>query len=205
MGKGGRRVERALSDPSYLRVANIIGITNLDSNNDVNQIEDYIRKNGDPYQNALDAANQATADIQARSVQNLNDLTIGFQQSIASMQANFDSKYANLQAKADERYANLNNVLIQRTDAFNQQLKESNDQLLEMTDSYNEQVRVAGNQARANVPVPNQGAQGATAGDDRLNLFNNTVRRKKETDAKDLSILTGIGSQGNPLAGLQIA
>lgn len=205
MSKGGRRVDRALRDPSYLRVANIIGITNLDSNNDVNAIEDYINKNGDPYKNALNAANQATADIQAKSVQDLSNLTIGFQNSIASMQSQFNNKYANLQAAADQRYDSLNSVLIQRTNAFNQQLAQNQQQLVEMTDSYNEQVRVAGNQARAYVPEANQGAQGAAAGDDRQNLFNNTVRKKNQADAKDLSILTGIGSQANPLAGLQIA
>ena len=205
MGKGGRRVDRALSNPSYLRVANIIGITNLDSNNDVNAIEDYINKNGDPYQNALNAANQATADIQAKSVQDLNSLTVGFQDSIARMNQDFSSRYADLQSAADQRYSQLNDVLIQRTDAFNQQLEAQNNQLVAMTDSYNEQVRVAGNQARASTPVANQGAQGAVAGDDRQNLFNNTVRKKNQADSKDLSILTGIGSQGNPLAGLQIA
>ena len=70
--KGGGRVESALRDPSYLRVANILGFKNLDSNNDVDAIEDYIKKNGDPYQNALDAANQATEDIRNRGINDLN-------------------------------------------------------------------------------------------------------------------------------------
>ena len=74
---GGPRVEAALRDPTYLTVANIIGIRNFNSNNDVDAVEDYLAKNGDPYQNQLNAANQALKDQQNQFIQQLEEITLG--------------------------------------------------------------------------------------------------------------------------------
>ena len=200
------RAAAARRNPSYMRVANIIGIRQLDSGNDVDQIEAYIRENGDPYENALAAANKATEDVRNKSIQDLNNLTIGFNESIKQLGEDFDTRYANLQTAANDRYNSLNNILIQRTADFNAQLGRAQDALDQSQALYDEQVRIAANQANAYVPDANPGAQTATAGDDRENLFSNT-RPKKTTNnqANELSLLAGIGSQKNPLAGLQIA
>ena len=212
--KGGPRVEAALRNPSYLRVANVIGISDLDSNNDVNAIEKYIRENGDPYENALKAATDATARIQAKSVQDLKNLTASFEQRIGSMNRDFNQRYADqeaaagrrfksLQDSANARYNNLNSILLSRTKDFNNQLAASQLALSESQDLYAEQQRLAANQANAFVPDANPSAQTATAGDDRLNLFNNVKPKKQQLN--ELSLLSGVGPQGNPLAGLQIA
>ena len=201
--KGGPRVEAALRNPSYLRVANVIGIKDLDSNNDVNAIEKYIRKNGDPYENALKAATDATAAVRAQSVDDLKKLTQSFESRIAQMNKTFDTRYANLQDSANTRYNNLNSILLSRTKDFNSQLAASQLALSESQDLYAEQQRLAANQANAFVPDANPSAQTATAGDDRLNLFNNVKPKKQQLN--ELSLLSGVGPQGNPLAGLQIA
>ena len=84
---GGPRVEAALRDPSYLTVANIIGIRNFNSNNDVDAIEEYLAENGDPYQNQLDAANRALEDQQNQFIQQLEEITIQQASQQASQQA----------------------------------------------------------------------------------------------------------------------
>ena len=197
------RARAALRNPSYLRVANIIGIKNLNSNSDVNAIEKYIRENGDPYENALAAANKATADVRAKSVQDLKALTSSFEQRIGQMNADFSSRYGSLQSAADARYNNLNQILLQRTNDYNTQLAASQAALDQSQQLYEDQVKLATNQANAFVPEANPSARTATAGDDRQNLFNNVKQKSKQLS--DLNLLSGVGAQGNPLAGLQIA
>lgn len=199
-----KRAKRALNNPSYLRVANIIGISNLNSDNDVSQIEDYLRKNGDPYENALNAARKAAEDVRAKSAQDLRTLTDSFTSRIASMNRDFDARYGNLQQQANDRYNSLNQVLISRTNSFNKQLEDAAAQNAELQGLYAEQQRLAANQANAYVPDANPGAQSAAAGDDRANLFSTTAK-KKTNELNNLSILSGLGTQANPLAGLQIA
>ena len=235
------RVEYALRDPSYLRVANIIGIKNLDSNNDVDAIEDYIKKNGDPYQNALDAAVKATEDAQARSVQDLKDLTIGFETSIAQMNADFDQRYADLAQSSNARIDELSNFIGQQQKDFDASLLEQRNSLTGLIESQGvefgkqrdqlnslllesqmaneklgnqikagqdaaaaaaaEQQRLAANQANAYVPQANTGATSVATGDARAEL----TKSGKKNNLDELALLTGVGSQGNPLAGLQIA
>ena len=153
--KGGSRVEAALRNPSYLRVANVLGIKDLDSSNDVDAIEKYIRQNGDPYENALKAATDATAAVRARSVDDLKKLTQGFETRIAEMNKAFDTRFTNLQDSANARYNNLNNILLSRTKDFNEQLAASQTALSESQDLYAEQQRIAANQANAFVPAAN--------------------------------------------------
>ncbi|MAF40449.1 MAG: hypothetical protein CL859_01120 [Cyanobium sp. ARS6] len=197
------RARAALRNPSYLRVANLIGIRQLDSGSDVDQIEKYIRENGDPYENALAAANRATEQVRARSIQDLKALTTSFEQRIGQMNADFNSRYGSLQSAADARYNDLNQILLQRTNDYNTQLAASQAALDQSQQLYEDQVKLATNQANAFVPEANPSARTATAGDDRQNLFNNVRQRSKQLS--DLNLLSGVGAQGNPLAGLQIA
>ena len=233
MGKKNSRVEFALRDPSYLRVANILGFKALDSNNDVDAIEDYINKNGDPYQNALDAANQATDDIRQRGIDDLNAATQGFNDSIANLTSSFNDQYGQLADQAAQRENYLysqsernsrqfasqmgeqkgvyEDLLAQQNDFFTSQYDELNGLLIEsqannaqLQATIDETNRIAANQANAFVPGANPNAVGATAGDDRDELFS-TTRKKASKPLNDLTLLTGVGTQGNPLAGLQIA
>ena len=200
------RAKNALRNPSYLRVANIIGISNLNSDNDVRSIEDYIRKNGDPYENALNAANNAAKEIREKSVQDLANLTQSFTSRIASMNQAFDTRYRNLEASSAQRYTNLNNVLISQQADFASQRDRLNTQLADQTAAYQEQVKLAEAQARAYVPDANPTATAAAAGDDRANLLGASAKTKQQANSlSNLAVLTGLGTQGNPLSGLQIA
>ena len=116
------RARGALRNPSYLRVANIIGIKNLDSNSDVNAIEKYIRENGDPYENALAAANRATEQVRARSIQDLKALTSSFEQRIGQMNADFNSRYAAQEAEAGRRFSSLQDSANRRYNDLNKVL-----------------------------------------------------------------------------------
>ena len=229
--KKNDRVEYALRNPSYLRVANILGLKNLDSNNDVAAIEEYIRKNGDPFQNALDEANRVTEDIRNKSIDDLNNLTISFEETIKNMNTDFNDKYGSLAASNQTALDTLNNTLItnqnnyqdslrgqeqrftdlmiSQQDNFNSQLGELQGYLdraiaeqQRIQGLYDEQVRIAKNQANAFVPSANPSATNVAAGDDREELAVTTKKRKPESD---LTLLSGVGTQSNPLAGLQIA
>ena len=231
MGKKNSRVEFALRNPSYLRVANILGLKNLDSNNDVAAIEDYIRKNGDPYQNALDEATKATEDIRNKSVDDLRNLTISFENTIKNMNTDFNNQYGSLATSNQNSMMKLNNTLINnqsiyqdnlrsqeqrftdlmisQQDNFNSQLGELQGYLdrsiaeqQRIQGLYDEQVRIAKNQANAFVPSANPSATNVAAGDDRDEL---TTTTKKAKPQNDLTLLSGVGNQSNPLAGLQIA
>ena len=217
----GSRVDRALRDPSYLRVANIIGIKNLNSNNDVDGIERYIRENGDPYQNQLDAANQATEDIRNKSVDDLNAITIGFTDSLNALRAQSDQRIGELQGFINQQRSSFDSQIAAQRTNFQTLLTSQADEFAIQRDQLNgllitsqeantalqgtveEQNRIASNQANAYVPDANPNAMGATAGDDREQLFS-TTRKKSRNQLDDLSLLTGVGTQGNPLAGLQL-
>ena len=198
---GGPRVEAALRDPSYLTVANIIGIKNFNSNNDVDAVEDYLAKNGDPFQNQLDAANQALKDQQNRFVQQLEEITL---QQAAGDQA-VEALTLQLQQNQEANDASLQTQLAQQQSQFDQQLAFQQQQAAAAEALAAEQARIAENQANAFTPAPNPTAQSVAAGDDREELFATPTSKKKRTEADDLSIISGVGTQGNPLAGLQIA
>ena len=231
MGKNNSRVEFALRNPSYLRVANLLGLKNLDSNNDVDAIEEYIKKNGDPYQNALDEANRVTEDIRNKSIDDLNNLTISFENTIKNMNTDFADQYGSLATANQNTINKLNNTLINnqnnyqdslrgqeqrytdlmisQQDNFNSQMGELQGYLdraiaeqQRIQGLYDEQVRIAKNQANAFVPSANPSATNVVAGDDREELAVTTKKRKPESD---LTLLSGVGTQSNPLAGLQIA
>ena len=230
---GGPRVEAALRDPTYLTVANIIGIRNFNSNNDVDAVEDYLAKNGDPYQNQLDAANQALRDQQNRFVQQLEEITLGSQGSnpadrLGALAYKFEGapvyravngelipkedpidpvEALTLQLQESQQIRNelLERQLAQQQAQFNQQLAFQQEQAARAEALAAEQARIAENQANAFVPAPNPSAQSVAAGDDREELLSTPTKKKKQTEVDDLSIISGIGSQGNPLAGLQIA
>ena len=210
------RVQAALRNPSYLRVANIIGISNFNSDNDVKAIENYLRKNGDPYQNALNAANQRAEQIRQQSVQDLNNITRSFSDRIGAMQQNFQNRFnsqaeanrrnfESFAASAEDRYNTLNDVLLTRTNEFNANMERAEARYSELQGTYEETQRLSRNQANAFVPDANPGAQTALAGDDRAQFQSSQAKKTKQKELSNLSVLTGIGQQANPLAGLQIA
>ena len=230
---GGPRVEAALRDPSYLTVANIIGIRNFNSNNDVDAVEDYLAKNGDPYQNQLDAANQALKDQQNRFIQQLEEITLGSQGSNPADQFGalgykfegapvytavngelvpkedpldpVEALTLQLQQNQEQNNSFLERQLSQQQAQFDQQMAFQQEQARLAQAAAEEQARIAKNQANAFTPAPNPTAQSIAAGDDRQELFATPTNKKKKTEADDLSIISGVGTQGNPLAGLQIA
>ena len=118
----------------------------------------------------------------------------------------FDTRYRNLEASSAQRYTNLNNFLISQQADFASQREQLSTQLAEQTAAYNEQMKRAEAQARAYVPDANPTATAATAGDDRANLLGASAKTKQQANSlSNLSVLTGLGTQGNPLSGLQIA
>ena len=67
--------------------------------------------------------------------------------------------------------------------------------------SYNQQVSMMQNMQRARVPEAEQNAFSAQIGDQR----EDTSRQKENNRLSDLSILSGLGTQASPTAGLSLA
>ena len=154
-----------------MSVANIIGIKNLDSNNDVDAIEEYIAENGDPYQNQLDAANRALEEQRNREIQRIESQNQAYNQSIEAPTLQFQ------QAEA-QRSADMQAQLDQQQEQFDQQLAFQQAQAAAARAEAAEQARLARNQANAFVPPPNENAQSVTAGDDREDLLSTTTAYK---------------------------
>ena len=139
MAYNSDRVKRALRDPSYLRVANIIGINNFNSDNDVDQIEDYLKKNGDPTRisstqpiarlRRLQQVNPGSEQSHSRFTDRIGQMNADFSQRFKDQNAEFNQRFRaqsdenraafeSFAASAEARYNDLSNVLINTTDRF---------------------------------------------------------------------------------------
>ena len=67
--------------------------------------------------------------------------------------------------------------------------------------SYNQQMAMMQNMQRARVPEAEENAFSAQIGDQR----EDTTREKESNRLSDLSILSGLGTQSSPTAGLSLA
>jgi hypothetical protein len=215
-------VRWARSDPAALWAARQIGIKDLDSASDVRQIQQYLEQNETPWDRQVRLANERTDQIlndmktqdaaHALAIQNLTDQFSGSitqigadnQTTIDTLTKGFETREATLnqfivnqRADFDARYGKLNdsfNLLSDSFDALNLQYDELNA-------ANAEQQRLAGNAARASVPAPVSSAELPQTGDSR----DQQERLGKNNNLSQLTVLSGLGNQGNATSGLQLA
>ena len=126
-------------------------------------------------QSSFDSALAAQSEESAASLGQLNDL--------------FMAQYSGLEQQMAAQQQDFNNA-----QAFtNQQLNAANDAFLR------EQQRAA-NLGNAYVPQANPTAMSIGYGDGRT-----TRRKQDDNQLSDLTLMSGLGTQSNPLAGLQLA
>jgi len=137
-------------------------------------------------------ANVATLDTNYANT--LADLTLGFNNQIGRMNADFNSRYSGLQ-----------DLMVQQGIAHQEAQNLMRRQVETAENAYNEQVRIGDNIARSYVPTGEASAASAAMGDERQSNQQQTQRRTQDNTLSSLSILSGLGTNANPLAGMQLA
>ena len=215
-------VRFARSDPASLWASRQLGIKDLDSMNDVRAINKYLEENETPWDKQIRLANERTnailADMKTQDqdhADQIKSLTDGFSSTVTqigtdnrttinTLTEGFKARERDLQnfitqqrADFDARYGRLNdsfNLLNDSFDALNLQYDELNA-------ANQEQQRLAGNAARASVPAPVSSAELPQTGDSR----DQQQRLGKNNNLSQLTVLSGLGNQGNATSGLQLA
>jgi hypothetical protein len=137
----------------------------------------------------MDAARAQIDELKNQQVETINGLT-----------ADFSAQLAASQQSADLRIQGLNDLMLQQQQqaASTQALLQQQAQAAES--AYQEQLRQADALGRAYVPTLNPSAATASLGDQRT-----TARQEINNSLSDLVIVSGLGTNTNPLAGLQLA
>lgn len=141
------------------------------------------------YQQQMDAGQARIDEFMNKQAEQINALTLDFQDQLAAAQAS-----------ADERIGGLTELMMMQ-----QQQAESTQQLLTAQAqaaqaAYEEQARQASALGRAYVPGVEASAASAILGDQRT-----TTRDQTANSLNNLAIVSDLGSNTNPLAGLQLA
>lgn len=201
------------------KATDAIGITSVDSQNDVDQIEAYLgggafggggagggpggpspRGTGEfediigSLQDDIAAANQRAQDFANQQAQGIADNT-------AMLTAQFDERLAALTSGFTERYGQLESMFEQQNSQMQQFQQMMQGQMQAAQQSYNEQVRMMQNVQNARIPGAENNAATAQIGDQR----EDQSRDKENNRLSDLSILSGLGTSSNPTSGLSLA
>ena len=215
-------VRYARSDPDSLWAARKLGIKDLDSTNDLRAIERYLSNNETPWAKQTRLAQERTdsilADMKTQDADHaaqISSLTTGFQNSINDINDRNQTSINELTQAFEDRETDLQNFIAQQRSDFDQRYGKLNDTFNLLSDNFNalntqydtlnaqytEQQRLANNAARASVPTPVASAELPASGDNR----EQTQRLGKNNNFSQLTVLSGLGSQGNPSSGLQLA
>ena len=220
MGKYSSDVQFARSDPASLWAAREIGITNLNSSNDTRQIRAFLRSNETPWDKQTRLANERSQDL-------LNQLKLTqetYSSDMAKLRSGYESTINTIVSDADIRYNNMqdsmNKMLLSQSNAFDAKYAEQQAafdkqyaaqksafddltlQYQNINDAYTEQQKKAANLSNASVPAPVQSADVPLAGDAREETGG---RMRKNNTLSNLTLLSGLGTSGNPNSGLQLA
>ena len=215
-------VRWARSDPASLWAARKIGIKDLDSTNDLRQIERYLEENETPWDKQVRLANERTdkilADMKTQDddhAAQIKTLTDGFSDSITKIGEDNKTTIDTLTKGFEDREADLKKFISDQATDFDSRYGKLNDSFNLLNDTFNalnlsydklndanaEQQRLAGNAARARIPSPVSSAELPQTGDSR----EQPQRLGKNNSFSQLTVLSGLGNQGNPSSGLQLA
>lgn len=182
-------VSAARMSPVALWAASQLGITELDSSSDLNQINLYLKQNEDPYSKQTRLANARNDELQNQ----LDTLAI-------DNRAALDRMSSQNQETIDGIIAQNKKALEALSLDFTSTIEKQASQLKNISAAYEEQSRLTANLSRASTPAPNPSAAVPSSGDNR-----NTGRRADNNALSSLAILSGLGTAGNPMSGMQLA
>ena len=209
------------SQGSVEDAANALGIRNINKQNEVNAVINYIRGNsgggggggnqnngdGGAFSDDIAAANAAAADLANRPItmgdfdERFGDLesllnqslTTGLEDMLMAQSAGYEQQIAQQNQAFENQIAGIEAQFSQANQFMNQQLQAANTSLQAAEQRAN-------NMASAFVPQANPTALSVQYGDNR-----DSNRKRENNNLSDLTILSGLGTTANPLAGLQLA
>jgi hypothetical protein len=141
------------------------------------------------YQQQMDAAQARINEMQSAQAQTIQGLTLDFNNQLAAASTS-----------ADQRIKGLNDLMLQQQANSQSTINLLQQQAQAAQAAYTEQARQASALSQAYVPNLNPSAATATLGDQRT-----TTRYQTNNSLSDLAIVSGLGTNTNPLAGLQLA
>lgn len=207
--------QKSQSDPVYQQAAKNIGITNYNSVNDYAQVVNRMAggggggggssssgggggspANNGSYDNITAIYQQQMAEARARE----QEMAQRVAEQIQAMQLDMNAQIAATQTAADEQIGYLNDLMMQQA-ADSARVQDMLGQQLSAAEAaYAEQARAAAALGRAFVPALEPTAATVQLGDQRT-----TQRDEVNNTLSSLAITSSIGSNANPLAGLQLA
>lgn len=107
-------------------------------------------------------------------------------------------------ASLNDPGANLDRILAQQQTQFAQSQALMQQQLQMAQQQYQDQLRISANMANSYVPPAEQSAVTATMGDQRTDS-SDRKNTNQLSELSSLSIVSGLGTQSNPLSGLALA
>lgn len=175
------------------RAAEAIGIQNIDSQNDVRQINSWLSANPTAPKVPAAGSGTSTQPTPTPAQPTLQDLLI-------QQQTGFDEQIAGLRQGYDQQINALTGQLGQANEAYAAAQQQMQSQLQAATAAAQAAEQRAANMRNAFVPQANPSAMSVAYGDQRK-----TNRNQANNQLSDLTIMSGLGTASNPLAGLQLA
>lgn len=206
------------------RAVNALGISRVDSYNDLDQIESWLSnpvlangaapgggggggvpeespRNTGQYEDIIGSLQDDIAAANQRAQDFANQQAKGIADNTAMLTAQFDERIAQLTAGFTERYGKLESMFEQQSSQMQEFQQMMQGQMMQAQNSYNQQVQMMQNMQNARIPGAEENAATAQIGDQR----EDKTRDKENNRLSDLSILSGLGTSSSPTAGLSLA
>lgn len=146
----------------------------------------------DSLKSELGTAQQTIADIQSRQVNTPQTPSVQDQMSEVLSQMKLDFQ---------QRYSALQDMMLQQQQSYQSSMTTLQQQAQAAQAAYQQQLQLSQNMAKAYVPPAEQTAATAATGDQRTTQ----TRQVRDNALSELSVLSGLGTNANPLSGLQLA
>jgi flagellar biosynthesis GTPase FlhF len=190
----------------YGRVEDVFGNVNGNSSQsedprgyprDTGEYDDIIGSLGDD----VAAANDKAEEYANKAVDDLNARDTEHNETIRQLNEDFAARMAELTDGFNERYGALETMLASQQDSMQQFQTMMQGQMQSAQNSYNQQMQMMQNMQKARVPEAEENAFSAQIGDQR----EDRTREQENNRLSELSILSGLGTQSSPTAGLSLA
>ena len=177
---------------------------NGNGNNNGNNNGNGATPSANPYQDIIDGLIASNTGLTDYTQQLIDDNAIaqsGFEEALTSQAVESANALAGLNDLFTTSFTGINEQMAQQQADFNTAQAFTQQQLSSANAAFLAEQQRSANLQNAYVPGVNPNALSIGYGDNR----NNRKRQAADNSLSDLTIMSGLGTQGNPLAGLQLA
>ena len=157
-----------------------------------------------PYQDIIDALTASNSQLTDQTQQLIDDNAVaqsGFEDALAAQAQESTDALSGLNDLFTTSFTGITDQMAQQQTDFNTAQAFTQQQLSAANAAFLAEQQRSANLQNAYVPGANPNALSIGYGDNR----DNKKRQPTDNSLSDLTILSGLGTQGNPLAGLQLA